>query len=70
MGCPTNRQRGRNEITVKDESDPPVVELVRSSYQPSKAEQEEEIKLPERTTPEDLARAVTRTVQVKWKPRP
>lgn len=55
---------------MKDEPDHPVVELVRSSYQPSKAEQEEEIKLPEGTTPEELARAVTRTVQVKWKSRP
>ena len=55
---------------MKDESNPPTVELVRSGYQPSKAELEEEIKLPEGTTPEDLARAVTRTVQVKWKPRP
>ena len=55
---------------MKDESNPPTIELVRSSYQPSKAEQEEEIKLPDGVTPEDLARAVTRTVQVKWKPRP
>ena len=55
---------------MKDESNPPTVELVRSGYQPSKAEQEEEVAFPEEVTPEDLARAVTRTVQVKWKPRP
>ena len=54
-------------------SDPPktpVVELVRSSYQPSKAEQEEIVEFPEGTTPEDVARAVTRTVEVRWKVRP
>lgn len=55
---------------MKDEPDPPVVELVRSGYQPSKADLEEEIGFPEEATPEELARAVTRTVQVKWKPRP
>ena len=55
---------------MSDSPKKPVVELVRSSYQPSKAELEEEIELPEGTTPEDLAKAVTRTVQVKWKVRP
>ena len=55
---------------MKDEPKPPVVELVRSSYQPSKVEQEEEIEFPEGVTPEELARAVTRTVRVKWKTRP
>ena len=48
----------------------PIVELVRSSYQPSKAEQEEKIEFPEGATPEDLAKAVTRTIKVKWKNRP
>lgn len=48
----------------------PVIELVRSSYQPSKAELEEELTLPEWTAPEELARAVTRTVRVKWRARP
>ena len=55
---------------MKDEPDHPVVELVRSGYQPSKAELEEEIEFPEEVTPEELARAVTRTVRVKWKVRP
>ena len=48
----------------------PGIELVRSSYQPSKAELEEEIEFPEGTTPENLAKAVTRTIQVKRKVRP
>lgn len=52
------------------ESEPPVVELVRSGYQPSKAELEEEIALPEGTTADDLVRAVTRQVTVRWKARP
>ena len=46
------------------------VTLVRSSYQPSKAEQEEPIELPEGTTPDDLAEAVVQSVDVTWKPRP
>ena len=58
----------RDPVPKKD--DKPVVDLVRAAYQPSKAELEEEIKLPEGTTPEDLARAVTRQVTVRWKPRP
>ena len=48
----------------------PRIELVRSSYQPSKAELNEDIRFPENVTPEELAQAVTRTVQVRWKPRP
>ena len=46
------------------------VTLVRSSYQPSKTEQEEPIELPEGTTPDDLAEAVVQSVDVTWKPRP
>ena len=46
------------------------VTLVRSSYQPSKKEQEEPIKFPEGTTPDDLAEAVVQPVDVTWKPRP
>ena len=48
----------------------PVIELVRSSYQPSKAELEKEVAFPEDTTPEELAQAVTRTVRAKWRARP
>ena len=46
------------------------VSLVRSSYQPSEAEQEDLIEFPEGTTPDDLAEAVVRPVDVTWKPRP
>ena len=46
------------------------VDLVRSSYQPSKAELEEPIEFPEGTTPEDLARAVMEPVKINWKHRP
>ena len=55
---------------MSDPSEKPAVELVRSSYQPSKAELEEENEFPEGTTPEELARAVMRSVEVKWKVRP
>lgn len=41
----------------------PVIELPPSSYQPSKAELEEEIYIP--MEPEDLARAVGRQVTVR-----
>ena len=46
------------------------VTLVDSRYQPSKAELEEAIEFPEGTTPEDLARAVTRDVNIRWIDRP
>lgn len=46
------------------------VTLVRPSYQPSKAELEEPIAFPEGTTPEDLAKAVTQPVKIRWKNRP
>ena len=41
----------------------PVVELMPSSYQPSKAELEEEVHID--ATPEELARAVLRQVDVR-----
>ena len=47
--------------------------LVRSSYQPSKkelAETEAMLDFPEGTTPDDLAEAVVRPVDVTWKNRP
>ena len=46
------------------------VTLVRSSYQPSKAEQDEPLQFPEGTTPDDLAEAVVQPVDVTWKNRP
>ena len=49
------------------------VTLVRSSYQPSKkelAETEAMLDFPEGTTPDDLAEAVVRPVDVTWKNRP
>lgn len=46
------------------------VTLVRSSYQPSKAELEKPLEFPEGTTPDDLAEAVVQAVDVTWKPRP
>ena len=46
------------------------VTLVRSTYQPSKAEQDEPIEFPEGTTPDDLAESVLQTVDVTWRERP
>ena len=43
----------------------PTIELVPSSYQPSKAELEEEIHIE--ATPEDLARAVGRQVEIRYR---
>ena len=42
----------------------PIVRVKHHSYQPSKAELEAEIELPEGTTPEDLARAAVTPVTV------
>lgn len=51
-----------------------TVNLVRSEYQPSKAELEEPIDIRRedgtRPTPEELARAALRPVAVNWKDRP
>lgn len=44
--------------------DRPVVRVKHHAYQPSKAELEAEIELPEGTTPEDLARAAVAPVTV------
>ena len=43
-----------------------VVEITHPSYQPTKAELEEPIEFPEGTTPEDLARALTAPVEVRY----
>ena len=55
---------------MTDKPTKPTVSLVRSSYQPSKAELEETIEFPEGTSPEDLAKAVMQTVSVVKKSRP
>ena len=47
----------------------PTVEVVDSRYQPSKAELEEEFSLPD-FTPEDVARALTHPVDVRYVSRP
>lgn len=54
---------------------PKTVELVKSSYQPTKAEMEEEfsVEVPGDTVEErmaNLGRAITRTVSVRWTDRP
>lgn len=46
------------------------VTLVRSSYQPTKAEKEEPVEFPEGTTPDELAEAVVQPVNIDWKHRP
>ena len=46
------------------------VTLVRADYQPTKPDCEEPITLPEGTTPEDIAKALTRPVGIRWTPRP
>ena len=56
--------------TNKQELEPRTVELVRSTYQPSKAELEEPIEFPEGTTVDDLVKAVMRPVDVRYVQRP
>ncbi|MDE0005632.1 MAG: hypothetical protein OXQ29_23320 [Rhodospirillaceae bacterium] len=55
---------------MTDKPTKPTVSLVRSSYQPSRAELEEPIEFPEGTTPEDLAKAVMKTVTINKRARP
>ena len=43
--------------------DVPTVRLKSNRYQPTKAELEEEVRIP--TTPKHLAKAVVRTVKIK-----
>ena len=47
---------------------PKTVELVKSTYQPTKAEMQEDLRI--RATPEQAARAVMRRVQVRQIHRP
>ena len=46
------------------------VTLVRRTYQPSKAELEEPVTFPEGTTPDDIAKALMRPVEIRHVPRP
>ena len=46
------------------------VALVDSRYQPTKAEMEKPLEFPEGTTPDEVAKAVTRDVRVRWADRP
>ena len=55
---------------MSDKPEPREVEIVATSYQPTKAECEELITFPEGTTPEDIAKALTRPVNIRWTPRP
>ena len=55
---------------MTDRPKPRPVTLVRSAYQPSKAELEEPIEFPEGATPDDLVRAVVAPVKIDWKHRP
>ena len=50
------------------EKRPRVVEIVRSDYQPSKAELEEDMSID--ASPEELAQAVLQPVTIKYIPRP
>lgn len=53
--------KGKRDKSVDN---PPTVRLKRSSYQPNKAELEEEVRIE--ATPEELAKAVGRKVNIKW----
>jgi len=48
----------------------PVVRIVHPGYQPRKTELQEGLSLPEGTTPQQLANAVTRSVKVRHVMRP
>ena len=56
-------------MSGSDKSDRPVVELVKSTYQPSKADLEEVIDLGD-MSPEDVARALLQPVDVRFVSRP
>ena len=47
-----------------------IVELVRSDYQPTKAELEEEWEVPEGLTFEQITKALLRPVKIRWLDRP
>ncbi len=65
----------KKPATRKKPDQPRDVTLVRSSYQPSKADMEDAIPPPlnpdgSRMTAEQIAAAVLRPVNIKWKDRP
>ena len=58
------------ETLVMSQSKPRTVELVRSSYQPTKAEMEEEWEAPESLTLEQITKAVLQPVRIRWVGKP
>ena len=61
--------RNQNGVPMTDKKKPTVT-LVNSRYQPTKAEMEEPLEFPEGTTPEDVAKVITRDVNIRWTDRP
>ena len=53
-------------MATKKRRKPRKIKLEHPSYQPSKAELENPIEFPEGTTPDDLASALTQTVEVRY----
>lgn len=53
-------------MTTDNRKPPREVEVVHPSRQPTKAEKETPLELPEGTTPDDLARALMRPVRVRY----
>ena len=53
-----------------NQSKPRTVEPVRSSYQPTKAEMEEEWDAPEGLTLEQITKAVLQPVRIRWVDKP
>jgi hypothetical protein len=53
-----------------NQSKPRTVELVRSSYQPTKAEMEEGWDAPEGLTLEQITKAVLQPVRIRWVGKP
>ena len=56
-------------MSDSEKSDRPVVELAKSTYQPSKEKLNEIIDLGD-VDPEDVAKALLRPVDVRYVPRP
>ena len=59
-------------MSDRKNTDKPTVKLVRSEYQPSKAELQEEINLPsiENRSLEQIAQKVLQPVNIKWVDNP
>lgn len=58
------RKRKQEAVGSAPPTDRPTIRLKRSSYQPSKAELEEEVRID--ATPEELAKALAREVNIEW----